>query len=56
MPPKNDEAEIQQEQVRAEHLDQVRIGVHWAYLLGVLVASFLLMVALIALLGSTVKG
>ena len=54
MPQKKDEAQIQQEQVREEHLGEVQIGAHWAYLFGVLLASFLLMVALIAWLGTTV--
>jgi hypothetical protein len=53
---KSDEAEIDREQVRDEHLDEVQIGAHWAYLFGVLVGSFLLMVALIALLGSSSGG
>ena len=46
------ETTIQEEDVRNEHLDGVRIGLHWAYLFGVLMGSTLLMVGLIALLGS----
>jgi hypothetical protein len=53
---KNDETEVDREQVRDEHLDEVQIGAHWAYLFGVLVGSFLLMIALIALLGSSSGG
>ena len=47
-----DERTIDQEQVWNEHLDNVNIGAHWAYMLGVLPGAFLLMVAFIALLGS----
>ena len=43
---------MSEDKVRAEHLKEVNVGAHWAYLLGVLVLSFLLMVGLIALLGS----
>lgn len=47
-----DESKIQEADVQKEHLGGVQIGAHWAYLFAVLVGSFLLMVALIALLGS----
>jgi hypothetical protein len=46
------EAEMTEDQVREEHLDSVNVGAHWAYLFAVLIGSFLLMVALIAVIGS----
>jgi hypothetical protein len=46
------EANIRQEDVWDEHLKNVRQRAHWAYLFGVLVGSFILMVALIAVLGA----
>ncbi len=49
---KRGETEVQEIDVQKEHLDGVRIGAHWAYLLGVLIGSTMLMVGLIALLGS----
>jgi hypothetical protein len=48
-----DEADITQERVWREHLQQVHPGRHWAYLAGVLLGAFLLMLALIALLGAS---
>lgn len=48
-----DETKVTQDQVWKEHLEDVRVGAHWALLGGVLIGSFLLMVALIAFLGST---
>jgi hypothetical protein len=45
------EANVDEEQVRDEHLAAVNVPAHWAYLLGVLLGGFVLMVALIALLG-----
>ena len=45
------EAEIREGEVRKEHLDSVNVPRHWAYLFGVLIGSFLLMVTLIAVLG-----
>ena len=50
---KDDETDIRQEQVWDEHLAEVHVGGHWAYLWGVLIGGFLLMLALIAALGST---
>jgi hypothetical protein len=50
----SDEATLSEEDVWKEHLDAVKVGPHWAYLFGVLLGGFLLMVALIALLGTTV--
>lgn len=45
--------DVNEDKVRSEHLDEVNVAAHWAYLLGVLLGGFLLMVALIALLGGT---
>ena len=49
--PKRDESDIRQEDVWDEHLANVHVGGHWLYLFGVLVGGFVLMVALIAVLG-----
>lgn len=48
---KRDEPDIRQEDVWEEHLENVHVGRHWAYLFGVLVGGFVLMVGLIAILG-----
>ena len=53
MAKKKDESTIDREQVRDEHLDSVNAGAHWAALAGVLLGAFLVMVGLIAVLGST---
>ena len=45
------EAEIDEEQVRKEHLHEVNQPAHWLYLLGVILISFFLMIGLIAILG-----
>jgi hypothetical protein len=45
------EAEMTEEQVRKEHLESVNERAHWAYLFGVLIGGFLLMVLLIAIIG-----
>ena len=50
---KKDETNIRQQQVWDEHLADVHVGRHWAYLGAVLVGGFLLMLALIAALGAT---
>jgi hypothetical protein len=42
-----------EDDVRDEVLGAVNIGAHWAYLFGVLGGGFLLMVALIAVLGGS---
>lgn len=47
------EIDVNEDKVRAEHLAEVNVGAQWAYLFGVLLGGFLLMVALIALLGGT---
>ena len=46
------ETEIQQSDVERQHHDEVHTVFHWAYLFGVLLIGFALMVGLIALLGS----
>ena len=44
---------IDEETVRREHLEEVNEMAHWAYLVGVLAGGTLIMLVLIALLGST---
>ncbi len=46
------EADVTEEHVRKEHLAAVNVPAHWAYLFGVLLGGFGLMVLLIAFLGS----
>ena len=48
---KKNEAEIRQEDVEGEHLAEVNAPAQAAYMFGVIAASFVLMVLLIALLG-----
>ena len=50
------ERTVTEEQVQEEHLAEVSAAAHWAYLIGVLVVGFLLMVGLIAILGATGGG
>lgn len=50
---REDGRNVDQETVWNEHLREVHVGAHWAYLFGVLAGGFLLMVVLIALLGSS---
>ena len=45
------EKSITEEQVRDEHLHAVSVPAHWAYLVGVIGGSLVLMLALIAFLG-----
>jgi hypothetical protein len=40
-----------EDDVRAEHLAEVHVAAHWAYIVGVVAGGFVLMVALMALLG-----
>jgi hypothetical protein len=47
-----DESKITEEDVWNEHVDNVAVLEHWAYLLGVIIGGFVLMVGLIALLGA----
>lgn len=49
---RKDEQTITEEDVRHEHLGSVNKSAHWAYLFGVLAASFVLMIAFIAVLGA----
>jgi hypothetical protein len=48
------ERKVTEDDVRNEHLEEVNVAAHWAYLASVLLGAALLMVGLIALLGSTV--
>jgi hypothetical protein len=47
------ERDVTEDRVRSEHLEEVHAAAQWAYLAGVLLGGFVLMVALIALLGGT---
>ncbi len=46
----SNEKTISEDDVRKEHLKSVNAPAHWAYLLGMLAGSFVLMVIFIALL------
>jgi hypothetical protein len=46
------EREITEEDVRAEHLEEVDERTHWAYLIAVFAVGTALMLALIGLLGA----
>ena len=46
------ERDLTEDDVRREHLAAVSTPAHWAYLFGVIGGAFVLMVALLALLGS----
>ena len=46
------ETDITAEEIRAEHLGEVDQRAHWLFLVAVLVGGALLMLGLIALLGS----
>ena len=48
---KNDESTISQQEVWDEHLREVHVGRHWAYIAAVLAGGFLLMVVLMAVIG-----
>ena len=50
------ELKITEDQVREEHLDEVNVGAHWAYLFAVLLGGTLLMIGLIAFLGTTLPS
>jgi hypothetical protein len=43
---------MSEDRVRQEHLESVNVGAHWAYLFGVLIGGFVLMLGLMALIGS----
>jgi hypothetical protein len=47
------EKDLTAEDIRKEHLGEVDQRAHWLFLIAVLVGGVLLMLALIALLGST---
>lgn len=47
------ERQIGMEDVYEEHQRSVNANAHWAYLFGVLFGGFVLMIALIALLGAS---
>ena len=46
---KKDESTVSQQEVWDEHLRDVHVGRHWAYIAGVLGGGFLLMIGLMAL-------
>jgi hypothetical protein len=48
------ERNITEDEIRNEHLDEVNVVAHWAYLAAVIDGAALLMVGLIAYLGTTV--
>jgi hypothetical protein len=50
---KPDERTVSAEVIRAEHLADVRVGVQWGYLIGVLGFGSLAMLILIAILDAT---
>lgn len=50
------ELKITEDQVREEHLGEVNVGAHWAYLFAVLLGGTLLMIGLIAFLGTTLPS
>ena len=45
--------DVDEQRVRAEHLDEVDARVQWTYLVGVLLGGTILMILLIALLGAS---
>ena len=47
------ERNVTEDDVRNEHLQQINPATQWAYLFGVLIGGFLLMVGLIAALAGT---
>ena len=46
------ELKITEEDVREEHLRSVNVPAHWLYMVGVVGGAFLLMIALMAVLGA----
>ena len=52
MSPKKDETTLTEEDVRGEHERSARPGPHWVYLFSVLGGGLVLMLGLIAFLGS----
>lgn len=49
------ERNISEDEVRNEHLAEVNVAAHWAYLAAVILGAAVLMVVLIAYLGTTVQ-
>jgi hypothetical protein len=47
---KKNEAELTQDDVWNEHLADVNVGAHWAYIGGTLIGGLLVMLALIAVI------
>jgi hypothetical protein len=47
------ELHVNEERVRQEHLREVKVPQHWAYLFAVLIGGFLIMVGFIAVLGAS---
>jgi hypothetical protein len=47
------ERSVEEDQVRADHLAEVKVVAQWAYLVVVILAGTLLMLGLIAVLGAT---
>jgi hypothetical protein len=47
------ELDVNEGKVRSEHLKEVNAGAQWLYLFGVVLGAFLLMIALMAMLGAT---
>ena len=46
------ETNVTEDHIRKEHLKAVNVPAHWAYLFGVLIGGFVLMVLLITALGA----
>ena len=46
-----DETKIDEQKVWNEHLSGINVPAHWAYLFGILVGGFIVMVALMGYLG-----
>jgi hypothetical protein len=47
------ERDVTEDDVRMEHLAEVKESVHWAYLVGVLASATVLMLVVMALLGAS---
>jgi hypothetical protein len=44
---------VTEDTVRNEHHKNVNVNAHWGYLIGVIAGAFVLMIGLIAILGTT---
>ena len=51
-----DERTISDQDVWQEHLSEVNVPLHWAYLVGVIMGALLLMIGLLAFLGAAGSG